>query len=414
MYPRRGARIASWALVALLALGPSAANAGPDPAKLKAAADSFEAGTRNFGEKKYEEAAQRFEAADEAVPSAQALGLAIRARTEAGQGSRAATLSALALDLYPTDAAIVKLANDTLAKFKPKLEEVKISCVSPCIIAADAHIVHGEPATRWTVYVEPGAKVSVGASFFGGISAKEQNLKAVAGGSTSIRFEPPKGNTPTTGPGAGGAPPETAGSGGSTGEGGSGGDGGSTGSDTTSGGDTSTGAGGDAPKKPFGIHPAPFVVGLVATVGLGATTIWSGIDTLGNPGPDTVREQCKGQGEECPAYQDGLAHELRTNVLIGVTAGVGATTIILAIVTNWKGKPKEQATDLPAEEQKKEAVRRSQGAFAFAAPWLWVEPLNSSTTGRGRDATPSANGSAATSGVSSVGEGAVVHAGVHF
>lgn len=401
MHPRRGARIVGWALAAVLALGPTAANAGPDPSKLKAAADSFEAGTRNFGEKKYEEAAQRFEAADEAVPSAQALGLAIRARREAGQGSRAATLSALALDLYPTDADIVKLANETLAKFKPKLEEVKISCVSPCIIAADAHIVHGEPATRWTVYVEPGAKVSMGASFFGGISAKEQFVKAVAGESTSIRFEPPKDKKPT---GTGGAPPETtAGSGGSTGEGGAA-------PNPSGGGDetTSSGAGGetpDGPKKPFGIHPAPFVVGLVATVGLGATTIWSGVDTLDNPGPDTVREQCKGQGEECPAYQDGLAHELRTNVLIGVTAGVGATTLILAIVTNWKGKPKDQTTEAPTEEQKKDALRRSQGAFAVSDPWLWVDPMG---------ANSSANGSSAGGGSSWVGDGAVVHAGVHF
>lgn len=303
--------------------------------------------------------------------------------------SRAATLSALALDLYPSDAATVKLANDTLAKFKPKLEEVKISCVSPCIIAADAHIVHGEPATRWTVYVEPGPKVSVGASFFGGISAKEQVLTATAGESTSIRFEPPKGKTPPT-TGTGGAPSTTAGAGGST----------SSNPELPPEDQTTTGAGGgtgDAPKKPFGIHPAPFIVGLIATVGLGATTVWSGVDTLNNPGPDAVRAQCKGQGEECPAYQDGLAHELRTNVLIGVTAGVGATTVILAIVTNWKGKPKDQTTEAPTEEQKKEAVRRSQGAFDVAEPWLWVDPLGASS-----DADPFPR------------EGALIRAGARF
>ncbi|MFO0617841.1 MAG: hypothetical protein U0414_34945 [Polyangiaceae bacterium] len=394
MNPRRGRPVARWAFVAALALMPTLASAGPDPAKLKAAGDSFEAGTRAYADKKFEEAAQRFEAADEAVPSAQSLSLAIRARSEAGQLSRAASLSALALDLYPSDAAIVKLANDTLAKSKPKLEEVKISCVSPCIVAADAHIVHGEPATRWTVYLEPGNKVSVGASFFGGISAKEQYVKAVAGESTSIRFEPPK----STSTGQGGGPANT----------------------TTGGGATPTGTGGappiedpppstgsgveptDPPKKPFGIHPAPFVVGLVATVGLGATTIWSGVDTLNNPGPDTVRAQCKGQGEECPAYQDGLAHELRTNVLIGVTAGLGATTVILAIVTNWKGKPKDQTTEAPTAEQKKDAIRRSQGAFSFADPWLWVDPLGASDSA-------ASEGSAA-----AVGEGALVSAGVRF
>ena len=46
---------------------------------------------------------------------------------------------------------------------------------------------------------------------------------------------------------------------------------------------------------------------------------------------------CAGQGTECALYQDGLAKETRTNVLIGVTAGLGAATLVLALFTDWDG-----------------------------------------------------------------------------
>ena len=71
----------------------------------------------------------------------------------------------------------------------------------------------------------------------------------------------------------------------------------------------------------------------------GGTTIWSGIDTINNPGADAVREECAGQGEECELYQEGQSKELRTNALIGATAGVAAVTLVLAIVTDWDGDP---------------------------------------------------------------------------
>ena len=112
---------------------------------------------------------------------------------------------------------------------------------------------------------------------------------------------------------------------------------------------------GDEPPSDWRIHPAPFVVGVIATAALGGTTIWSGIDTLNNPGPDAVRDACRGQGEDCELYQEGQSKELRTNALIGATAGVAAVTIVLAIVTDWDGD------DAPGE-----TGRRSP-------PPLWVD-----------------------------------------
>ncbi len=131
-----------------LGVGEGSAHAGPDPGKLKAAAESFEAGARAFKEKKFQEAAAHFEAADSAVPGPKALRLAMRARDEAGQASRAATLAALGLDRHSDDAETRELANEILGKYAKTLQKVEISCVSPCLLAVGTHIVHGEASTR--------------------------------------------------------------------------------------------------------------------------------------------------------------------------------------------------------------------------------------------------------------------------
>jgi hypothetical protein len=77
-------------------------------------------------------------------------------------------------------------------------------------------------------------------------------------------------------------------------------------------------------------------VGVGLTAVAGGLTIASGIDTLHNPGEDAVRRECAGQTESCPAYQKGRDAQLRTNVLIGVTAGVGVVTGVIGLfLTQW-------------------------------------------------------------------------------
>src|SRR4029077_3493346 len=66
--------------------------------------------------------------------------------------------------------------------------------------------------------------------------------------------------------------------------------------------------------KPFG--PAVFITLSALTAISGGVLIWSGIDTLNNPGTQAVKDGCVGQGESCPLYQQGLAAQTRTNVLI--------------------------------------------------------------------------------------------------
>jgi hypothetical protein len=304
--------------VLVVAAAPAFADKTPDAAQIRQAAEQFDAGVIAYKQRDFEGAASRFEAADAAVPGAKTLRQAIRARMEAGQGARAATLSAQAIERYPGDDVTIKLAKETIAKVEPSVQKLNISCASPCVLALGTRSVPGESNTRWTVYVDPG-KTAIGASFFGGTSSAPQEITAVAGKSSDFRFEPEeKKGTPkpavvpiptTDRPNGDIAPPET----------------------------PSTDV---VPKKSSGIHPAAFIVGGIATLGLGGVTIWSGLDTRNNPGVDAVKAGCVGQGESCALYQEGRKKQTRTNIFIGATAGAGAITVVLAILTNWHGNKK--------------------------------------------------------------------------
>ena len=53
-------------------------------------------------------------------------------------------------------------------------------------------------------------------------------------------------------------------------------------------------------------------------------------------------EACAGQGTDCPEYQEGLDKQLRTNILIGATAGAAVITAVFGIfVSDW-GSDDEQ------------------------------------------------------------------------
>jgi hypothetical protein len=78
-------------------------------------------------------------------------------------------------------------------------------------------------------------------------------------------------------------------------------------------------------------------------------TIWSGIDTENNPGPNAVKADCVGQGTSCKQYQDGLGSQLRTNVLIAVTGGVGLVTAVIGIFFTQWSSPGSHSETLPAE-----------------------------------------------------------------
>lgn len=102
-----------------------------------------------------------------------------------------------------------------------------------------------------------------------------------------------------------------------------------------------------AGKKSSGWSPAVFYVGAGLTAVLGGITVWSGLDTVNNPGADRVKEECGAlmQREDCELYKEGLSKQRRTNVLIGVTAGVGVATVLIGVLaTDFRGTKAAPAT----------------------------------------------------------------------
>ena len=334
--------IAAGLLAAAPASADEAAKAGPE--QLKVAAEAFDAGVAAYKQKDFAAAAKHFEDADTAVPGPRALRQAIRAHVESGKGSLAATLAAEALARYPDDEATAKLAREVVEKFEPNLHKVRITCASPCALTLSGRAVHGPPAKRWVIYLDPGT-ATIGATFpeaGDAVAAKPRSFDAKEGREGDLSFAPPPKvaappvpvPVPVSAPSKSELPPDDPKP------------------DTT-----------PKPERK-GISPAFFGVALGATAVLGATTIWSGVDTQNNPGPDAVRMACRGQDTSCPLYQEGLAKQTRTNALIGATAGTAAVTVVLAIFTRWRGDKKEPAAEPAAEPT---AIWVDRGAVLGAA-----------------------------------------------
>jgi hypothetical protein len=78
------------------------------------------------------------------------------------------------------------------------------------------------------------------------------------------------------------------------------------------------------------ISPWFFGVGTAATLGLTAGTIVSALQA------QQAGEDFDEGGQTQELYDKANALEIQTNVLFGVTAAVGITTIVFAVFTDWK------------------------------------------------------------------------------
>ncbi|MBW2455284.1 MAG: hypothetical protein JRI68_12270 [Deltaproteobacteria bacterium] len=328
------------ATAALLALGlgllgaPLRAEDVPEAEAVAKAARDFDEGRAAYLAGRFDVAASFFEGADATVPSPRALRMAIRARAEAGQAARAATVAGQALLRYPDHEQTRSLAAATIEAHRAALHRLDVTCGSPCVIAVGARGVVGSARKRWTIFADPG-ETMVSASFGSKQGADQQVIQARAGGSNALTFLPKVAPAAKPLPSAarGGSPPPGP-------------------TDPPSGRPDEPGAGdlggddaGATDEEPSWIaHPGVFIGLVVATAAVGGVTIWSGVDTVNEPGAAAVEEACVGQGTECPEYQDGLAKQNRTNALIGVTAGVGVITAIVgAVVTDWSGRDEDEA-----------------------------------------------------------------------
>lgn len=313
---RRSRRAAAWAVVvggALLLPAPLTA-APPNAERLRSAAEEFDAGRRAYSAREFENAAVHFENADRDAPSADALVAAIRSRHEAGQLARAAMLAVSGRSRYPEDKGLTDLANRIVPEANGRLQRIVVRCSPECTLVVDDRLVPVPIATENTLYVDPGSHTLVAG--WSGDRHVTRSVSASVGGTAEFSLTAPA-VVSASGPVAPNEPNRLE-------------------------------VRGDAPvdhgsSESSGLSPMVFWVGLGATAVLGGVTIWSGVDTLRNPGPDTVREICRDQDPtDCASLLDqGKAHENRTNVLIAGTALVGIGTGIIGLFfTDWGGSKK--------------------------------------------------------------------------
>ena len=277
----------------------------PTPAQVRVAAEAFDLGRQSYKDGRYAEAAEQFERADSNAPSSTALELAIRSRDKAGDLDRAGTLAALALALYPDDENLAKIAPDVIARAGASMFELSVTCMQPCELADGQQVVHGSAARQRTLFLSPGTHAL--RAGFGEGKTESKSVDAVAGGNASLDFATaqPLPEEPVAAP-----PPEPQ--------------------------EEPPPEEAAPPPKSKGWSPTIVWVGAGATAVAGGVAIWSGIDTVNNPGADKVKAECKKGDTECALYKEGRSKQTRTNALIGVTGGLAlATGLIAAFVVDW-------------------------------------------------------------------------------
>ncbi|HVY28490.1 MAG TPA: hypothetical protein VHB79_18165 [Polyangiaceae bacterium] len=307
----------------------------PTPAQVRTAAEAFDKGREAYKAEDYVEAAEQFEKADNNAPSPAAIELAIRSRDKAGELDRAATLASLALKRHPDDANLLKLAGELAKRANATLFELTANCDQACDLTVGGKIVHGAPDTARILYLQPGT-FTVRAGWPDNRNDSKQ-VQAEAGGRGELNFVAPTtpaaqsmAKEPEDAP----PPPPPA----------------------VTEKDEGTG------KK--GMSPTIVYVGAGLTAVLGGITVWSGLDTMNNPGQDKVKEHCDAKLPDCQSlYDEGHGKQTRTNWLIAGTAVAGAATLALAVfAVDWSGGK----SDKPAPAAESGKLFRPRVAVA---PW---------------------------------------------
>lgn len=312
----------------------------PSVEDVRAAGDEFNLGRTAFKGEDFSTAAEHFEKADSLAQNPKVLLLAIQSRERAGHAARAATLAALAQERYPEEemfAGTRQLIVDALER----MGKVKVTCARPCALVVDSRLVHGQASSKRFLFLDPG-EYSIRAEFDDGHSVRK-SVSTAAGASSKVHFDQ-SGATATRGTqveddwaGADGLPERQI-----------------TYDDPAVGTET-------AGQKSAGLPPTVFWIGVGLTAASAGVSMWSGIDAQNSPGRETVQRECQGLGTDCDAWKEGKAAELRTNVLWGVTAGVGLTTVLIgAVWTDWGGPSLSMET----------TTKRDSRQTASVEPWI--------------------------------------------
>jgi hypothetical protein len=284
-------------VLAVVLIGPAAARAD-----VAGAARAFSDGQAAQLAGDYDHAAQSFELAYTIEPSKEALRSAVRARQQAGQLARAATLAEVLLARYAADAASSGLATAVIAEAQPKLGLLSVSCSVPCTLAIDGRSISLSAAPSHRLFVAPGA-LPIAVSFEGDRNVR-RDTTIKAGETIELQVDPPPAAVPTPLPPPPPPPSVVA----------------------------------HTPRRSGGLSPAVVLVGSIATLGVAGVAVWSGIDT--NAAHDDYVANPTHDG-----WEKGRTKQLRTNILFGTAAGLGVATVVIAIFgTRWHGSSHEGPT----------------------------------------------------------------------
>ncbi len=292
-------RLASALIVTCLCFSvPAAVDAESSVEDRAKAAQAYDEGTAAYLAGRYELAAHWFERAYRLVPTSAALLQAARAHVKAEQPLRAGNLAWELMETYPADTRATNAARQILAPVARANLLVRVMCGAPCELEVDGAVVRHP-------------------SFFVTPEVEHELKAAFEHGEVSTSFRGPAGKTKKVALAA--PPPEPA-------------------------------------EAPPPIPKWAFFSSLGATAALGAVTIWSGIDAnrgvsayeaaaqnANSPGFNTGSSPTPAEQAQA-LLEEGQSKERRTNILIGVTAGMAATTAVLGVFTNWKGESRETAS----------------------------------------------------------------------
>jgi len=273
---------------------------------IAAAAAAFERAQAAELSGRHGQAAKLYELAYRIKPAAAALRGAIRMRLAAGDDDIAATHAETLLRRHPNDKVSRMTADRVLAHVAPRVTGIAIACDGLCVPVVDGKLVSLEPARKLTIYVQPG-RHTVAVSF-GRHTTDMHVFVGTKGQQVKLSFEPPSENIAASRPST-----PTTHSAGLTGA-------------------RSPVAGHQDLRRMRRISPWYFGVAAAAALGLVGATLWSGLDVL-----QAYDEYDRSAPNAPQLYADGTDRELRTNVLIGVTAGVAAVAVVLAVFTRWSG-----------------------------------------------------------------------------
>ncbi|MEM9073544.1 MAG: hypothetical protein AAGE52_33950 [Myxococcota bacterium] len=310
-------RPGAWVALLVMVWSISASALAQSARDRQAAADAFDRGSAAYLAEDYEVAARWFEMANNLAPAAPALLQAIRAHQESGNKLRAGTLALRLIANWPDSNEVVD-AQEAIDAAREDYFYIEVSCDADCAVdLGDTLMSH--PA----FFVAPDTEHNVGAEFDSG--RVSETVQGAAGEQRALHFERPEGPAVATPPQGsetierpnGVIPDEVP--------------------------DENEGGG--------GISPAFFITSLALTLGAGAVLVWSGLDTLSinDDYEDAAAEERAAGQLDFPRsnrlLDDGQSAETRTNALIGVTAGLGAITVLLAILTDWGGSGEEDTED---------------------------------------------------------------------